>query len=140
MGHVFKAGGRALGTGLVAAAMMAGGPAAAEPGRYVMEPVEGGFVRMDTRTGEMSLCAFEGEDVVCRLGADERDAFFEALDVLEARIAVLERRLNGGAGAAIAREGLPDPEEFERGLGYMEQFMRRFMDVLEEFEGAPDRT
>ena len=139
MRHVFKAGGRVVGAGLLAA-VTAGGPAAAEPGRYVMEPVEGGFVRMDTRTGGMSVCAFEGEDVVCRRGADERDAFLEALDLLEARIGVLERRLNGGAGAAIARQGLPDPEEFERGLGYMEQFMRRFMGVLDEFEGTPDRT
>ncbi|MBO6553744.1 MAG: hypothetical protein JJ926_15045 [Roseitalea sp.] len=128
-----------IGGSLAALTVMAG-PVVADAGRYVMEPTEDGFVRMDTETGEMSVCALEGDEVVCRLGADERAAFFDALDALEARVAVLERRLNSGAGSAIERDGLPDPEEFERGLGYMEEFMRRFMGIVEEFEGAPDRT
>ncbi|MBO6636986.1 MAG: hypothetical protein JJ920_08670 [Roseitalea sp.] len=128
-----------IGGSLAALAAMAG-PTAADTGRYVMEPTGEGFVRMDTETGEMSVCALEGDEVVCRLGADERAAFFDALDALEARVEVLERRLNAGAGSAIARDGLPDPEEFERGLGYMEEFMRRFMGIVEEMEGAPDRT
>lgn len=126
--------------GSMAALAALAGPAAADAGRYVMEPTEDGFVRMDTETGEMSVCALEGDEVLCRLGADERAAFFDALDALEARVEVLERRLNAGAGAAIERDGLPDPEEFERGLGYMEEFMRRFMGIVEEFEGTPDRT
>jgi len=119
---------------------MVAGPALADAGRYVMEPTENGFVRMDTQTGEMSVCALEGEEVVCRLGADERSAFLDALDALESRVAVLERRLNADGSAAIAREGLPDPEEFERGLGYMEEFMRRFMGIVEEFEERDGRT
>ena len=73
---------------------------------------------------------------VCTMAADERAAFQDTLDELEARVALLERRLGIGAGDAIGRDGLPDPEEFERGLGYMEEFMRRFMGVLEEFEGG----
>lgn len=126
--------------GTFAAASVTGGPAVAESGRYVMEPTENGYVRMDTETGEMSVCQIEGEDVVCRLGPDERSAFLDALDALESRVAVLERRLNADSSAAIAREGLPDPEEFERGLGYMEEFMRRFMGIVEEFEDRQNRT
>lgn len=115
-------------------------PVHAEAGRYVMQSTEDGFVRMDTQTGEMSVCRTEADEVVCRLGADERAAFFDALDALEARVEVLERRLNASGSAAIARDGLPDPEEFERGLGYMEEFMRRFMGIIEEFEHRDNRT
>ena len=115
-------------------------PAGAEPGRYVMQPTEDGFVRMDTQTGEMSVCRTEAEEVICRLGADERSAFLDALDGLEARVEVLERRLNASGSAAIARDGLPDPEEFERGMGYMEEFFRRFMGIIDELEHRDDRT
>lgn len=130
-----------IGAAAVAAApFVATGPAAAEAGRYVMEPTADGFVRMDTQTGEMSVCQLDGDDVICRLGADERSAFLDALDALEERVEVLERRLNADGSAAIAREGLPDPEEFERGLGYMEEFMRRFMGIVEEFDDRQNRT
>ena len=115
-------------------------PAHAEPGRFVMEPTEDGYVRMDTQTGEMSICAAEDAQIVCTPIADERAAFQEKLEELEARIALLERRLNMSAGSAIAREGLPSDEEFERGLDRMEDFMRRFMGLLDEFQPPPDRT
>ena len=107
---------------------------AAETGRFVMEPMGESFVRMDTQTGEMSVCAMDGAEVICRLGADERSALLDAIDELEGRVAVLERRLNASAGDAIMRDGLPNPEEFERGLGYMEEFFRRFMGIVEDME------
>lgn len=113
---------------------------AAEAGRFVMEPMGEGFVRMDTQTGEMSVCKMDGDEVICRLGADERSALLDAIDELEGRVAILERRLNAGAGDAIMRDGLPDPEEFERGLGYMEEFMRRFMGIVNEMENSGNRT
>lgn len=124
---------------LAGAVMLAGvgiamAPANAEPGRYQMQPTEDGLVRMDTQTGEMSVCKMQADEVICRLGADERGAFLDALDGLEARVEVLERRLNASGSAAIARDGLPDSEEFERGMGYMEEFFRRFLGIVEEFE------
>jgi len=114
-------------------------PAAAQ-GRYGMEPTDSGYVRMDTQTGEMSVCRLRGEQMVCQMAADDRTALMEALEELEARVAVLERRLNVTAPDAIERDGLPSEEEFERGLGYMEEFMRRFMGIVEEFEERDGRT
>jgi hypothetical protein len=46
---------------------------AAEPDRYRLEKTESGYVRMDTRTGEMSICeercmAFEVRPILCPTG------------------------------------------------------------------------
>ena len=43
--------------------------------RFTMEKTENGFVRMDTLTGEMSICSEKADQLVCRLAADERRAF-----------------------------------------------------------------
>lgn len=126
--------------GLIALAMTAlmAGSAHAQTGRYVMEPTENGYVRMDTRTGDISVCRLEADQMVCTLAADERAAFQDTLDELEGRIAVLERRLNASRDHALDPDRLPDPEEFDRGLDRMEEFMRRFMGILEDFD-QPDR-
>ena len=126
------------------AAALAAGPAAAESGRYVMEKTGEGYVRMDTATGEMSICTEKSSQLVCKLAADERAAFQDALDDLEDRVAKLEER----AGRTLA---VPSEDEFDEGLDRMERFFRRFLGIIEEHEdrdaapdadgdGVPDRT
>jgi len=127
----------------VAASAASALPAGAEPGRYVMEKTEDGFIRMDTDTGEMSICTEKSGQIVCKLAADERAAFQDALDRLEERVSALEER----AGRALA---VPSEEEFDRGLDNMEKFFRRFLGIVEEYdkekkappapETPPDRT
>ncbi len=110
----------------------------ADDGRYQLERSGDSYVRLDTQTGEMSICKSHGEQLVCRLAAEERAAFQDeidrlerTLDGLEGRIAVLEN------DDRLKRHQLPSDEEFERTLGFMEKFMRRFMDVIEEFDRSP---
>ncbi|TCD16553.1 hypothetical protein [Oricola cellulosilytica] len=112
--------------------------ASAQNGRYVMEKTENGYVRMDTATGEMSICAEKSGQIVCKLAADERAAFQDELQRLEERVARLETRLEGG----LADRVLPSDEELDRGLDNMEKFFRRFLGIVEEFEqGKPgDKT
>ncbi|MCI5078238.1 hypothetical protein [Oricola sp.] len=102
-------------------------PAAADAGRYVMETTEDGYVRMDTATGEMSICAEKNGQLICKLAADERAAFQDALDRLEERVSRLEDK----AARSLA---VPSEEEFDRGLDNMEQFFRRFLGIVEEFD------
>lgn len=125
----------AAGATLLAAGMaMIAVPATAQTGRFMMEKTDEGYVRMDTETGDISVCTAAGGQIVCKTAADERAAFQAQLDELEARIAVLERRLGAG-NLPPPDTGLPSEEEFERGLNYMERFMRRFMGIAREFEG-----
>ncbi|QKV19325.1 hypothetical protein [Oricola thermophila] len=118
---------RKFAAALVAAALGAGPAAAADAGRYVMEKTDEGYVRMDTATGEMSICTEKGGQLVCKLAADERAAFQDALDRLEERVSRLEDRV----GRTLA---VPSDEEFEQGLDNMEKFFRRFLGIVEEFE------
>lgn len=102
-------------------------PASADSGRYVMEKTGEGYVRMDTATGEMSICTEKSGQLVCKLAADERAAFQDALDRLEDRVARLEERVD----RTLA---YPSEQEFEQGLDNMEKFFRRFLGIVEEYD------
>jgi len=119
--------------------------------RYVMEKTEDGFVRLDTRTGEMSICREQGGQLVCRLAADERRAMEEILADLSARVDALEQRLEGPV-PMDKRTDIPDEEELDRAVGAMQKMMRGFFGMVDEFredfedrpelppEPVPDRT
>jgi len=120
------------------------GPALGQESRYTLEKTDDGFVRMDVETGAMSVCTMTNEQLICRMATDDREAYNADIAALEDRIAALEDQMGG----AVSQDALPNEEEFERTLGYMERFMRRFMGVVEDFsndsetqnEPAPDRT
>ncbi len=59
---------------LLAAAVpaVAAEPPAERPGRYIMQPVDGGALRMDSETGAMSLCSRRTGAYVCEPVQDER--------------------------------------------------------------------
>lgn len=131
----------------LAALFVVAAPAAAQQaGRYTMERAEGGYVRLDTRTGEMSFCEAREGQLVCEMAAEERRAFEEELDRLSGRVAALEAAVGEGGGTA----DLPSEEEFDRTMGMMEKFIRRFFAIVEDLnrdfsepqpdQPVPDRT
>jgi hypothetical protein len=110
--------------------------------RYTMEKTDNGFVRLDTHTGEMSICTQQAGQLVCRLAADERRAFEDSLSDLSARVENLESRLDAMAPPEDSMgAGIPDEEELDQALGAMEKMMRRFFGLAEElqrdFDGKP---
>ncbi|MDP2119336.1 MAG: hypothetical protein Q8K28_05470 [Hoeflea sp.] len=121
------------------------------PNRFTMEKTENGFVRLDTLTGELSICSEKSGQMVCRMSADERRAFEETLSDLSARVAALEQRLDALAPPSGLQD-IPDEAELDRALGAMEKMMRRFFGMVEELqrdfdtspktppEPIPDRT
>ncbi|MFZ1815408.1 MAG: hypothetical protein WBO55_17920 [Rhizobiaceae bacterium] len=70
--------------------------------RYELRDEKDGFVRLDTRTGELSFCQVENARLVCRVSSDEREAYEselarleDRLDELSARLEAMEQRTGG---------------------------------------------
>lgn len=152
---------------LLAGALVATGGAQAQPAGerapFSMLPVEGGLMRLDTRTGAMSFCAQRSGGWTCEAVPDDRAALEAEIGRLQARIAALE------AGRAGRASGVPDimvppqatlPEEAEppaaqapaspppntdeelpaqarkrldQAMDLAEQAFRRFFEMIERF-------
>jgi hypothetical protein len=122
------------------------GASAAETDRYRLEKTPNGYVRMDTRTGEMSICEERWGELVCKLAADERTAVQDEIDRLQAEIKELDDRLASvkaledrvakleNSLSARIEQSLPTEEDFNRTMGYMERFFRSFMAIVKDFE------
>ncbi len=112
-------------------AMLATPALAQETERYRMERTEDGFVRMDTTTGQMSVCQETSGQLVCRTATDERLAYEERIDDLERRVEALE------SAKGTVQQALPSEQEFEQSLGYMRRFFQSFFDIVKEWENDP---
>lgn len=109
---------------------------AEETERYRLEKSEQGYVRMDTQTGEMSICEERTGQLVCKLAADERAAFEDEIDRMQSKLSTLEERVAAIEESPLLKPQalLPSEEDFEKSLTYMERFFRRFMDVMRDVE------
>ena len=108
----------------------------ARDGRYTMTPAPNGFLRLDTRTGAVSLCTLKDAQVTCASSADERGALENEIGRLARENADLRERLaqitqRGGQERGQSR-GLPDAQEMDRALGFAETFMKRMMRIMRE--------
>lgn len=103
-----------------------------EAGRFQLEQSGSGVVRLDTRTGALSLCEEKDGNLICRMAADERAAYEEQLDRLEKRVSALEQKAS--ATLSSNSKGLPSDAEVDRSIGIMERFMRAFFGLVREFE------
>ena len=104
--------------------------------RCAMTPVAEGFLRLDTRTGQVSLCTLNAGQAQCRASADERAAFEAEIDRLSKENAVLK------AQTPQAPKEAQDDEDrrFDRALDRAERFMRRMMQIFRESGGKTPPT
>ncbi|WP_425530807.1 hypothetical protein [Ferranicluibacter rubi] len=120
---------------LAVLAMLAGiAPALAQepaPGRYSMQKTDTGIARLDTQTGEVTLCQEKAGDLVCRMAADERTAYDLELDLLEKRVEALEKVVTDAPAGFSPR--LPTQEEIDQTMGIMDRMMRSFMGIARDF-------
>lgn len=112
--------------------IIAAAPASAQEGvpaaRYQFVPVEAGMLRLDTLSGEVSLCAGSGSSFSCVRAPD--DGAREATDShLADRLAALEARI---AELEANRVFLDDAEAMERVGRLAEGMMQQFFGMVRE--------
>ncbi|MBS7539065.1 hypothetical protein [Ancylobacter lacus] len=82
--------------------------------RFSLQPVEGGLMRLDARTGAMSFCSVRSGAWSCALVPEERSAYEAEIRRLNERIATLEKAavpqvLAPPAAVPDASPGAPGP-------------------------------
>ena len=109
---------------------------------YSLQPATGDYLKIDRRTGDVSLCASRGGAWSCELIADDRKAYEDRIIELEAENERLAKRL----AALDARERAAPllDEDDERRLQEFfdlgDRMFRHFFDLVErlrEREKAP---
>jgi len=116
--------------------MVAASARSEEIDRYRLEKSTNGYVRMDTQTGAMSICEEHSGQLVCKMAADERAAYQDEIDRLQTSVKALDERVTKLENSPSARleSNLPSQEDFNKTLGYMQQFFRTFKDIVKDMD------
>ncbi len=111
-----------------------GAPAAETAGRYDLERVEQGFLRLDSETGAMALCSAKAGVWECAPVKDqdldltaEIGRLKSENDRLKARVVELEK-----GGGPIK---LPSDQEVDRMMDIFGKMFDRFLDFAREMDG-----
>jgi len=100
--------------------------AASDAGRYTMEPVEGGFLRLDTQTGAVSICSNADDSWSCAPADDERSELEEENARLRADNLVLREQLE----ELGARPKVTTPEDVDAAMDAFETVAERFGRII----------
>lgn len=114
-------------------------PPPSQNGRYAMTQAPNGFLRLDTRTGAVSLCTVKDSHVMCQSSADERGALEAEIARLSKKVSELEKKLADASRSPgqRLRDALPSDSDMDKALSLAEQFMRRMMRIMREEEPQP---
>ena len=116
---------------------LAAAPAAAQTaGRFTFQPVDGGLMRLDTETGQVSLCTKAGDSYACRSVADDRAAMMDEIERLKRDNEQL-RQAAGKAQGPAAKLQIPSEEEIDKAMGLVETLMRRMLRTFRDEAPQP---
>jgi len=137
---------------VLAAAAQAQPAPDSENGRYSFSAVADGMLRLDTRTGAVSLCAKQAAGWACNAVPDERQALENEIARLQRENGALKKDMlarglplpGGVAGAPPAdkqrelnlKVPLPSDAEIDRVMSAFEKMWRRIVDMVQKTPGS----
>ena len=120
-----------------------------ENGRYTFSQVPDGTLRLDTRTGQVSLCAKKEAGWACNTVPDERTALEHEIGRLQRENGALKKDMlarglplpGGVATVPPERElnlkvPLPSDAEIDRVMSAFEKMWRRLIDMVQKAPGT----
>jgi hypothetical protein len=118
-----------------------------ENGRYSFNRVEDGFLRLDQRTGQVSVCARRDLGWSCHPVPDERAALEEEIARLQRENAALKKEMlargitpPGGPAAQAPSQAekpalkVPSEAELDRAMAVMERLWKRLVDMVQRWQ------
>jgi hypothetical protein len=117
-----------------------------ENGRYTFSQVPDGMLRLDTRTGAVSICAKKDAGWACNSVPDERQALENEIARLQGENGALKKEmlarglpLPGGVASAPTgnqrelnlKVPLPSDAEIDRVMSALEKMWRRLQDMVQ---------
>jgi len=111
-------------------------------GRYTLNKVADGFVRLDSQTGEVALCTQRAVGWACQAAPEDRAAFESEIARLRGenaalKQALLSRGLPLPSGVTPERSHnnditirLPDDADIDRAVAYVSRLWNRFVDAV----------
>ena len=113
-------------------------------GRYTLNKVTDGFVRLDTQTGEVALCSQRAVGWACQAAPEDRAAFESEIARLHGENAALKQALLSHglplpSGTTPEPSGshdnditirLPDNADIDRAVAYVGRMWNRFVDAV----------
>lgn len=134
---------------LAASAQAQNGPPDTDDGRYSFNRVEDGFLRLDTRTGQVSLCSRRNVGWACHPIPDERVALENEIARLQGDNAALKKDMLArglplpGAMKAEPQASikipdvelkLPSNADIDRMMTFVEKMWRRLVQMIENLQ------
>jgi hypothetical protein len=122
-----------------------------ENGRYAFNQVSDGMLRLDTRTGQVSLCAKKDTNWACNAVPDERQALESEITRLQRENGVLKKEMvtrglplpSGVAGGSPSNPRelnltvpLPSDAEIDRMMSAFEKMWKRLTDMVQKTPGS----
>jgi hypothetical protein len=104
-----------------------------ENGRFSMSPVADGVMRLDTRTGRVSLCRKRNDNWACEAIADDRAAYEKEIGRLQETVNKLESELGRGTNKQTELK-LPSDADVDRVMKFFENIFRRFIGMMENLQ------
>jgi hypothetical protein len=113
-------------------------------GRYSLNKVQGGFVRLDTQSGQVSLCSQHSVGWACETAPEDRAVFENEIARLRSENAALKKDILShglalppgiipeapGTGSAEVILRLPDNADVDRAMTYVGRIWQRFVDAV----------
>jgi len=120
-----------------------------ENGRFTFNQVADGLLRLDTRTGQVSLCSQRAAGWTCQTVPDERSALEGEIARLQGENAALKKEmiaravpLPGGTRTEPKPQlelKLPSDADMDRLMTFMERIWRRLIEMVQNVQKEIDK-